>query len=80
MMNAKEIENECYDLAKMLSYETEEETQKDLERRYKIVVMILLPRLFGLVRALFFLLSPLAGFFLALLLKAILMMSQGVAP
>ena len=69
MMNAKEIENECYDLAVMFSRETEEKTKEDLERRYKIIVMLLLPRLFGLVRALFFLLSPIAGFFLLLVFK-----------
>lgn len=70
-MDAKEIEKECNDLAVMFSRETEKEAKEDLERRYKIIVMLLLPRLFGLVRALFFLLSPIAGFFLLLVIKLI---------
>ena len=68
-MNTKEIEKECDKLAVMLSDKSDEETQQDLERRYKIIVMTILPRLFGLTRLLLFLLSPIAGFFLLLAFK-----------
>lgn len=73
-MNAKEIENECDYLAEMFGKEPDEETEEDLERRYKVVVMTVLPRLLGLARFLLFLLSPIAGFILLLAIKLL----QGV--
>ena len=72
-MTPKQMINECYDLAVMLCKQSDQETEEDIERRYKIIVMMILPRLFGLMRALLFLLSPLAGFFLFLFIKALTM-------
>lgn len=72
-MTAKQMIDECYDLAKVLGNDTEDETKKELERRYKVIVVMLLARIFSFTRAFFFLLSPLAGFFLFLFFKALVM-------
>lgn len=65
----KKVYDEAYDVEIMLCHKPEGEAQEDLERRYKIVVMELLPVICGRVRACFFLLAVILGLLLSGIFK-----------
>lgn len=66
-----EIYNECSDIKFILSNYADDEGYESLERRYKIVVMTILPILLSRVRTILFLFCFPAGFFLGMLAAAI---------
>lgn len=69
----KELYDECDDLAFKLRHEPDREAEENLERRYKIVVMTLLPIICSRVRAIFFTLSSMLTIFAIILFKALTM-------
>ena len=60
----KELYEEASDIKFRLCYNADEVSEKSLEKRYKIVVMTILPILLSLVRSIFFMLSGIVGFLL----------------
>ena len=65
----KQIYDDAYDLEIMLRQQAEDEGEDDLERRYKIIVLSLLPVICDRVRAIFFAFALVLGFTLAVVVK-----------
>lgn len=70
----KQIYDDAYDLEIMLRQQAEDEGEDGLERRYKIIVLSLLPVICDRVRAIFFALAFVLGFTLAVIVKLALML------
>ena len=68
----KELYEEASDIKFRLCYNADEVSEKSLEKRYKIVVMTILPILLSLVRSIFFMLSGIVGFLLGRLIGSFL--------
>lgn len=68
----KELYEEASDIKFRLRYNADEVSEKSLEKRYKIVVMTILPILLSLVRSIFFVLSGIVGFLLGRLIGSFL--------
>lgn len=60
----KKLYDECDDIHFEFSYDAQDEAQNDLEHRYKIIVVTILPILLSRVRAIFFTLAFLVGLLL----------------
>lgn len=68
----KQIYDDAYDLEIMLRQQAEDEGEDDLERRYKIIVLSLLPVICDRVRAIFFALAFVLGFVFSRIIDALL--------
>ena len=68
----EELYEEASDIKFRLRYNADEVSEKSLEKRYKIVVMTILPILLSLVRSIFFVLAGIVGFLLGRLIGSFL--------